>query len=498
MASSNSIYHFLHLECLTIAALVDEVSEYEMSVEEETVNMKMIDQVSRYPELQSYFHADIDIVMPRFQSWSRSVRVFIVDHLITMDINVSLLIEIVENYRFEAEIEELVEIVRALDILGAERRFLEYEAVLYIKLTEMKVKEKDWEGICGERLPVSFFDRVKHFNCVKLRASFLGILGLVGSQRLIEYFLENHDKSNKNIIFDRLCHNGHLSVAQWLYGLGGINIHTNKDDAFRFACRRGHLSVVQWLYGLGGIDIHVHGDEPFRMACRRGHLSVAQWLYDICGVNIHAEHEEAFRLACSNGHLSVVEWLYGLGRVDIHVNGDEPFRMACGNGHFSAAQFLWRSDNVDIHVRNDYAFRCACTNGHLSVAQWLYGLGGIDIHAFHDYAFRWACGNGHILVVQWLYGLGGVDIHTNNEEAFRSACGHGHLLMAQWLYGLGGIDIHINNDDAFRSASSSGNFEVARWLYNLGGISTDVVQACINSAIHVEIISWLQSIDSQR
>jgi hypothetical protein len=34
----------------------------------------------------------------------------------------------------EAEIEELVEIVRAFDILGAEERLSEYEAILYIRL----------------------------------------------------------------------------------------------------------------------------------------------------------------------------------------------------------------------------------------------------------------------------------------------------------------------------------------------------------------------------
>jgi hypothetical protein len=37
----------------------------------------------------------------------------IIDHLITMDINISLLIAIIEINRYGAEIEELVEIVRS-------------------------------------------------------------------------------------------------------------------------------------------------------------------------------------------------------------------------------------------------------------------------------------------------------------------------------------------------------------------------------------------------
>jgi hypothetical protein len=171
MASRNSFYSFLQSECLAIAALVDEVNEYEMSVE--TIHVRMTNQVSRYPELQSYFDYDgnidvtdmvdkigneaVNIITPLLRPWSRSVRVVIVDHLFTMDINISLLIEIVENYRFKAEIEELVEVVRSLDILGAERRLLEYEAILYMKLMEMDKNEEEWERIYGERLPAIFF-----------------------------------------------------------------------------------------------------------------------------------------------------------------------------------------------------------------------------------------------------------------------------------------------------------------------------------------------------
>jgi hypothetical protein len=43
--------------------------------------------------------------------------------LVAFNINLSLLIDVAETYRFEAEREELVEIVRALDILGAEKDY---------------------------------------------------------------------------------------------------------------------------------------------------------------------------------------------------------------------------------------------------------------------------------------------------------------------------------------------------------------------------------------
>jgi hypothetical protein len=63
---------------------------------------------------------DANTNLPHPPTWSRSIRVLIIDHLIMMDINISALIDVIEHDRYKVEIEELVEIVRALDILGAE------------------------------------------------------------------------------------------------------------------------------------------------------------------------------------------------------------------------------------------------------------------------------------------------------------------------------------------------------------------------------------------
>jgi hypothetical protein len=46
-------------------------------------------------------------------------------------INLSWLFDVAETYRFDFERVELVEIVRALDVVGAEKRLKEYEAVLH-------------------------------------------------------------------------------------------------------------------------------------------------------------------------------------------------------------------------------------------------------------------------------------------------------------------------------------------------------------------------------
>jgi hypothetical protein len=57
--------------------------------------------------------------------------------------------------------------------------------------------------------------------------------------------------------FRGACHNGHVSVVQWFYDQGGIDIHAQDDYAFRTTCIHGHLSIAQWLYTFGGISTFV-------------------------------------------------------------------------------------------------------------------------------------------------------------------------------------------------------------------------------------------------
>jgi hypothetical protein len=408
MASFLSFNDFLQLECVAIAALVNEVGNGD-------TNLKLADQLSRYPQLQGFFDLE--------SSWTQSIRVAIINHLITMEINIPLLIEIIESYRFEVEIDELVEIVRSFDILGAERRLSEYEALLYMKLKAVEPNVSSWQKRCGDRLPVCFFDLVKIFETLSYLSGTIRVLGIIGSQRLIEFVMENDPSLNKNGLMTTLCENGHLSLAKWLRDLGGVDFHLGDSMSFEYACLNGHLSVAQWVHGLGGVDIY---------------------------------KREAYIFVCCQANLSMTQWFIGLDKAYFHILGSLGFRLACSKGHFSVAQ--WMLDNggeVDIHFENDCAFRDACSNGHLTIAQWLQEM-GVDIHINHDVAFRDACSHGHFAIVQWLYGLGGVDIHAEDDFAFRYACEQNHLLIAKWLYDLGEINIHIDNDAIFRRSCCFG------------------------------------------
>jgi len=140
----------------------------------------------------------------------------------------------------------------------------------------------------------------------------------IKSDSIILYYLVNKTNEYK---FINACQKGHLEVAQWLYSLGGVNIHIDDEYAFSWTCRMGHLEMAQWLYTLGGVNIHIYNECPFRWACEKGHLEVAQWLYSLGGLNIHIDNEYAFRWACGNGHLETAQWLWSLG--GFHKEGIE-------------------------------------------------------------------------------------------------------------------------------------------------------------------------------
>jgi hypothetical protein len=113
--------NFLHYECVAIQAFIDEVGNWDSSLEEDA----NIDRhIAQFPELKDYFTIDpANFELNEFDgvgyvslstvqqhkndvgkkseievTWSKSLRLMIVEHLLTFDINISLLINVVETY----------------------------------------------------------------------------------------------------------------------------------------------------------------------------------------------------------------------------------------------------------------------------------------------------------------------------------------------------------------------------------------------------------------
>jgi hypothetical protein len=104
-----------------------------------------------------------------------------------------------------------------------------------------------------------------------------------------------------------------LHVLQWLAALeqDGHYYRMSSRLAFLRACKTGRLHVAEWLRRLGCYT-YFSPDELFRSVIWEGHLGVAKWLQGVGGVHIHGDDDYAFKISISQGHLEIGRWLMGL------------------------------------------------------------------------------------------------------------------------------------------------------------------------------------------
>jgi hypothetical protein len=468
--------------------------------------------------------------------------------MLTMDFNVPLLEDVITNYRFDfsspTSIHDLIEIVRMLDILGAEVRYKEYGLNLFDKLNNQATME-DWLPY-ADRIPVSFeelanksFYKNHDFQSNRKLTRFLEDSCILGSKPLLFYLLKQPEVDKKEM-FVTLCNYGHFELAYELDNVYEIQQYLRAKDQitiFKAACKYGQLDIAQKMNVFVLNEVHIHRLNNLALieACSYGHLEVCEWLYGLGGIDIHGDYESAFVYACANGHLSVAKWLVSLENIDqfqfnqklrlyIHTFCrsfshqlietwlydsqiidrfclNEVFRTLCELGNLLAAQRLFDRfpDSIDIHCWDDSAFSRACYSGNMELVQWLYGLGGINIHSAFDEPFINACGQ-NLEMAQWLYNFGEINIHTKKDKPFNNACIFGHLDIAQWLYyNVGDGQINYSNT-GFRYAIECGHLDMVKWLYSLGGfdeaISSETYKIALRKG-HLSLARWLYAIANE-
>ena len=267
---------------------------------------------------------------------------------------------------------------------------------------------------------------------------------------------------------------GDLSMLQALYRDGQLD----SQDLFVAVCGRGHLAVAQWLHGLGGVEAHVGGLAGFRAACCNGKLHVAQWLHGLGGVDVRGDSEAHLFWACKGGHLHTAQWLHSLGAA---VKPDVFLELPWAVDKWAVTKWLVELGGMERHVRmqSDTAFMYACHEGNLEAAQWLVGLGAVNVDAFAWQGFYWAIIKGRVRLARWLRQLGGLDVHEDprlgpHGWAFCTACLKMHVDLAKWLYSLGGVNVHERQNMALIGLLSDLHdredpqvLHFARWLVSL-------------------------------
>jgi hypothetical protein len=362
----------------------------------------------------------------------------------TMDFKIPLLEEVVTSYRFDfpaTQIQDLIEVVRILDILGAEVRYKEYGLLLYVKLV-IELEMEDWL-LYADRIPVSFEELAHNYR--KVPFSFKNNFQLhenayaLGSKHLVSHIIKS-SPMDKTVVFLKLCNNGHFELAFELDSdlqiRNTLNIHDHRTF-FQAACKYGQLSVAQEVYAGGGRIDHFRGDSAFLEACKYGHLDVCQWLYSLGRFDIHVSYDCAFANACGGGHLSIAQWLLSLEPIDhfqFHQISMNIFSGAFHHKHIES--WLYESKLIELFPLTPL-FQMICQRGNLSSAQQLYQSypSSISIHDLQDKAFALACSSGNIELVQWLYGRGEVHIQHCDDRYIFDACGR-HFELAKWMYSI--------------------------------------------------------------
>ena len=316
---------------------------------------------------------------------------------------------------------------------------------------------------------------------------------------------------NDELSFIKVCQNGHLKVAMWLYSAYPfINLRENFNDIFNIACNIGHLRMVKWIASIDPefIENKTNLIVPFWKSCSHGKLNIAKWIYANSDETVYSLVDDSsfydykynmFLDICDTRHVSVVRWL-----LTINPDIDDKdyilslFNQACRAGELNTAKcILNKYPNINISDEDEISFRIACSWGQTNVAKWLLKIKpDINIKASSNHAFNQACRYGYLDTAKWLFKINPKKIMDEEDrelyyELFTSVCKRGHLDVAKWLYELQIFYNDINLCEIVNFKKS--NITVVKWIFETMpnvfyfGNRCDVVSAFKNSCLTGDI-----------
>ena len=315
-------------------------------------------------------------------------------------------------------------------------------------------------------------------------------------------------------VFENICQNGHLNIAEWFITKYKINyIYAEKDEIFRVVCKNGHLEMAEFLYNLFGMNEQYNSTRYmhyFKLICTNDHLDMAKWFVEI----LHYEgfkESKTFEAVCQRGHLEMAKWLkdaFEIDKTDIKKSLTETFEVLCGDNRISMLTWLtetFKITNQDISNLNNI-FATACSLGKIEIVQYLdttftikiNRLSSIPGNVFESvckkgdlkmaefvkekfnivstsfrllYIFEQICNNGNFEMVKWLeeqFRVSSIMSRPSYYFTFSSICNRNDLNFEKWFFEKFESDPGNYSDYSilFGQICKKEYFEMAKWLYN--------------------------------
>jgi len=228
------------------------------------------------------------------------------------------------------------------------------------------------------------------------------------------YKIDHGQRGDEDEVFAEfigdMCMSNLPEAANWAHSLRPISLEKRKE-IFIEACEEDQFGGADWLFGLGGIDLHFHDDIYFSSSYH--YDNDMKFIWDLGDYDYTCP--EAFWYACMIGDLSIAKKLWKKNTLD-KAELAEGFVKASNNNHEETLRWAW--SKLKSLISTEALFYHLHEYKDLEAIQWLCR---IEIaNKLHHKVFRCYCG-------EWIVED---EIEIVEEK---------DMNMARWCVSLGGV-----------------------------------------------------------